>query len=112
MSNTGAQIKDRLLLEEKKIEAFELRKNRENNRKFNKQVSELRKQEKSKDRKSNIAEVTQLRKEKGGDDGERASKLRALVGDDDKPQKSHKRQVMVRSTVAPAIFRRLRISGI
>ena len=56
------KIKDRLLLEEKRIEAFEMRKNRENNRKFNKQVSELRKQEKVKDRKSNISEFSKLRK--------------------------------------------------
>ena len=61
------KIKDRLLLEEKRIEAFEMRKNRENNRKFNKQVSELRKQEKVKDRKSNISEFSKLRKGSNSD---------------------------------------------
>jgi hypothetical protein len=41
------QIKDRLLLEEKKMKAFEQRRQRETNRQFNKQVSALRIQEKA-----------------------------------------------------------------
>jgi rRNA-processing protein EBP2 len=74
------QIKDRLLLEEKRIEAFEMRKNREKNRKFNKQVADLRKQEKSKDRKANIAQVTGLRK--AGEAGK--EKIDALLQGDEK----------------------------
>jgi hypothetical protein len=51
------QIKDRLLLEEKKMSAFDLRKQRETNRKFNKQVADLKKQEKNTQTKHQIAEV-------------------------------------------------------
>ena len=41
-------MKDRLILEEKKMDAFEKRKNRDHNKKFNKQVSEVKKQENAK----------------------------------------------------------------
>lgn len=43
-----AKVKDRLILEEKKMDAFEKRKNRDHNKKFNKQVSEVKKQENAK----------------------------------------------------------------
>jgi hypothetical protein len=51
-----------LLIEEKRISSFELRKNKENNRKFDKQVKELRKAEGAQARKSQISEATNLRK--------------------------------------------------
>lgn len=43
--NHMAKIKDRLIMEEKKIDAFEKRKNREHNKKFNKQVANVKQQE-------------------------------------------------------------------
>lgn len=49
-----SKIKDKLLIEEKRIESFELRKNKENNRKFNKQLIEIKKQEKQNTTKNNI----------------------------------------------------------
>lgn len=55
------QIKDKLILEEKKIDAFEQRKQRELNRKYNKQVSAMRKEEKSKATKSEIEAGKQMR---------------------------------------------------
>ena len=48
--------------------AFDLRKNRETNRKFNKQVADLKKQEKNQQTKHQIAEVGKLAKGKGGSD--------------------------------------------
>ena len=42
-----ARIKDRLLLEEKKIEGFEKRLQRDNSKKFNKQVSAIKKEDKN-----------------------------------------------------------------
>lgn len=74
-SNIHLQIKDRLLIEDKRIEAFELRKNKDNNRKFNKQVKELRKQEGAQSRKAAISEVSNLRKEGGEGTDERVQKL-------------------------------------
>ena len=55
------RVKDRLILEEKKIDAFEKRKQREVSRKYDKQVADMRKQEKSKKVKSEISEVAGLR---------------------------------------------------
>lgn len=57
------------MIEDKRIEAFELRKNKDNNRKFNKQVKELRKAEGAQSRKAQISEVSNLRKEGSGEDG-------------------------------------------
>jgi hypothetical protein len=59
-------------LEEKKISAFEMRKNRDVNKKFNKQVANLRKEEKLKGTKDEINDVKRLRK--GGDNGEAIDK--------------------------------------
>lgn len=91
------QIKDRLLVEEKRIEAFELRKNREQNRKFNKQVSELRKQEKVQERKAHNEEVTQIRRT--SDKNEKEGRLNKILGssggDKQAPTKSFKRQGLV-----------------
>jgi hypothetical protein len=91
------KIKDRLLVEEKRIEAFELRKNREQNRKFNKQVSEIRKQEKTQDRKAHNDEVSKIRKT--GDKDEKEGRLnKILEGAKGGPaQKSRKREGMVRT---------------
>lgn len=85
------KIKDKLLLEEKKIEAFEMRKNRENNRKFNKQVSELKKQEKSKKIKGEISEVSKLRKS-SEDSNSKEERLNKVLGEP--MEKSKKRQNM------------------
>jgi hypothetical protein len=76
-------------LEEKKMAAFEQRKQREVNRKFNKQVSELRKQEKSQKVKQNMEDVSDFKKGGGGGRGGGADK--------ETPQKSKKRLAMVRS---------------
>lgn len=58
------KIKDKLILEDKKMEAFELRKQREMNKKFNKQVSILKKEEKAQKVKAEINETTKQRKGK------------------------------------------------
>lgn len=98
----AVQIKDRLLVEEKRIEAFELRKNREQNRKFNKQVSELRKQEKVQERKAHNEEVTQIRR--ASDKDEKEGRLNKILGggggDKQAPTKSFKRQGLVSSCAA------------
>mmetsp|Transcript_15390 Transcript_15390/g.23187 ORF Transcript_15390/g.23187 Transcript_15390/m.23187 type:complete len:299 (+) Transcript_15390:71-967(+) len=62
-----ARVKDRLILEEKKIDAFEQRKQRELNRKFNKQVSAQRREEKARDKKLAIESAKKMR---GGEDAE------------------------------------------
>lgn len=83
------------MVEEKRIEAFELRKNREQNRKFNKQVSEIRKQEKTQDRKAHNDEVSKIRKT--GDKDEKEGRLNKILdGAKGGPaQKSRKREGMV-----------------
>ncbi len=88
-------------MEEKRIEAFELRKNREQNRKFNKQVSEIRKQEKSQDRKTHNEDLSKLRK--SSDSGEREGRLNKIL--DNKPVKSRKREGMVRLALCALTFR-------
>lgn len=90
-----AKIKDRLLIEEKRIEAFELRKNREQNKKFNKQVSQLKKQEKSQKQKQQINEVTELRKGTSSSAGiNREEKLNRILEDGGDAGKSKKRKAM------------------
>ncbi|CAE7768025.1 unnamed protein product, partial [Symbiodinium microadriaticum] len=54
-------IKDKLILEEKKMDAFEQRKQRELNRKYNKQVSAMRKAEKSQMTKAEIEASKHMR---------------------------------------------------
>ena len=74
------KIKDKLMLEEKKMEAFEQRKNREENKKYNKQVAAMRKDEKVKTKKDNIKDVKDFIKGKGGEEGEdREARLNSLV---------------------------------
>ena len=94
ITTSGAQIKDRLLIEDKRIEAFELRKNKDNNRKFNKQVKELRKAEGAAQRKQQIADVSNIRKESVEGGESREDKVKKLI---EAPVKSKKRQNMVRT---------------
>jgi len=99
-----ARVKDKLILEEKKISAFEQRKNRDTNKKFNKQVATLRKEEKLKSTKDEIKDVKRLRKNKEGGDNEEIDKELEKVlernskkqkrgeGDRNRDEKSAKRQ--------------------
>ena len=85
--NHMAKIKDRLILEEKKIDAFEKRKNRDHQRKFNKQVADLKKQNDAKRRKENIDEFGGL--------SSRGRKI-DRSSDPNKPGKGKKRLAMDR----------------
>ena len=85
------QIKDRLLLEEKKMSAFDLRKQKETNRKFNKQVADLKLQEKNQQTKHQIAEVGKLAKGKGG-----SASVDKFLNSKPPSQKGPKRLAMVR----------------
>lgn len=87
------QIKDRLLIEDKRIEAFELRKNKDNNRKFNKQVKEMRKEEGAQNRKSHIREVSNIRKDTT-DSSDKDERIKKII--DEPATKSKKRINMVR----------------
>jgi len=58
-----ARIKDRLITEEKKMAAFEDRKQRDINKKFNKQVAALKKSNKTQSTKQFNEDVTNLRKD-------------------------------------------------
>lgn len=84
-----SQIKDRLLIEDKRIEAFELRKNKDNNRKFNKQVKEMRKEEGAQNRKSHIREVSNIRKDSSADSGDKEERIKKII--DEPATKSKKR---------------------
>jgi hypothetical protein len=95
---TCMQIKDRLLIEDKRIEAFELRKNKDNNRKYNKQVQELRKSEGAAQRKKQISDVSNLRKESAADGQSKEDKVKQLI-DGEPLTKSKKRVNMVRRCV-------------
>jgi hypothetical protein len=79
------------LLEEKRIEAFEQRKNREQNRKFNKQLSLMKKQEKSKGEREVLNEINQIKKNR--DANSKEEKLERILST---PQQSKKRKAMVR----------------
>ena len=80
-----AKIKDRLIVEERKIEAFEKRKNREHNKKFGKQVAELKQQEIAK----------RKREAKEGGNSSRGRKI-DKSSDPNSPGKSKKRLAMDR----------------
>jgi rRNA-processing protein EBP2 len=93
-----ARVKDKLLLETKKMDAFEKRRQRETNRKYNKQLQDLRKKEKSSETKGEIKEFDKLRK--GGATGQAMDeKVEALlqgrsgrgVGDRGRAEKGDKR---------------------
>lgn len=77
------KIKDRLIMEEKKMEAFEQRKLRETNKKFNKQVQLLKKEEKSQQTKTNINNITNLRKNQTGQKRDREDTINKLVDGND-----------------------------
>jgi len=102
------QIKDKLILEEKKITAFEQRKNRDVNKKFNKQVAALRKEEKLKSTKDEIKDVKRLRKGGGSETIDHElekvlernnKKPRRGEGDRDRHEKSSKRAGYVSSYI-------------
>lgn len=84
-----SRIKDRLLLEEKRIEAFEQRKNREQNRKFNKQLSLMKKQEQSKGEREVLNEINKIKQNR--DANSKEEKLERILST---PQQSKKRKAM------------------
>jgi rRNA-processing protein EBP2 len=90
-----ARIKDKLLLEKKKMDAFEQRLHREKNRKFNKQLQELKKQEKQDKTKGAIEDFTKLRK-KGASGQQIEDKVEQMLGrgegNRDRTEKSAKRK--------------------
>jgi len=92
-----ARIKDKLLLETKKMDAFEKRQQRESNRKYNKQIMEMKKQERSDKTKENIEDFTKLRK-KGLSGEQIEEKVEKMLGrgqgDRTRTEKSTKRKAM------------------
>jgi rRNA-processing protein EBP2 len=86
------RIKDRLLIEEKRMDAFDKRKNREQNRKFNKQLTEVKKQERSQGEQKVFKDVAQLRKGKKSDDTD--AKLEKILNSQERPQQGKKRKGM------------------
>ena len=88
-----AKVKDRLLLEEKKIENFEKRLERDSNRKFNKQVAALKKQEKTQKVTKLVEDVKRLRSDKNSNVEEKLQKI--LHQDNGERKKSKKRVAMV-----------------
>jgi hypothetical protein len=100
-----SRVKDRLILEEKKIDAFEKRKQREVNRKYDKQVAALRKEETSARVKNEINEVTKIRKNSSDDQQSKRQKLNEVLNDgQDKSQGRNKRAVMVSCVVADMYY--------
>ena len=92
------RIKDKLLLEQKKMDSFEKRQQREQNVKYNKQVMEMRKREKMAATKEETDEITKLRK-KGGVHGEELDdRIEKIIGrgqgERGKSEKSAKRKGM------------------
>jgi rRNA-processing protein EBP2 len=57
-----ARVKDRLLVEQKRMEAFEQRKNREQNRKFNKQLVLKKKKERNDESQEMLDDIEQIKK--------------------------------------------------
>ncbi len=97
------KVKERLLHEQKKIAAFEMRRQRETNRKYNKQLQLQKKMEREQSSKDEISAVTQLRKNAKGlggkYDDEGKAKLEKIlgsrgVGDRNRSEKSLKRKNM------------------
>ena len=92
-----ARIKDKLLLETKKMDAFEKRQQRESSRKYNKQIMEMKKQERSDKTKENIEDFTKLRKKglSGEQIDEKVEKMLGRgQGDRTRTEKSSKRKAM------------------
>ncbi len=90
-------------MEDKRIEAFELRKNKDNNRKFNKQVKELRKQEGAQQRKAQISEVSNLRKDAAKEGKSSEEKVKQMI-DEGPATKSKKRINMVRNAFCSTYY--------
>jgi rRNA-processing protein EBP2 len=99
------KVKERLIHEQKKIEAYEMRRQRETNRKYNKQLQLQKKQERGQSSKEEINAVAALRKEGRGqgklggkEDEEGKAKLEKIlgrgVGDRGRAEKSQKRKNM------------------
>ena len=97
------KVKERLIHEQKKIEAFEMRRQRETNRKYNKQLQLQKKMEREQSSKDEISAITHLRKSGKGlggkDDEEGKAKLEKIlggrgVGDRNRSEKSLKRKNM------------------
>lgn len=82
------KIKDNLILEEKKMEAFEQRKNREMNKKFNKQLQTQKKEAKKSKEKEEISSFKRFRLGTGED----AEKLEQALSRS--TEKSAKRKAM------------------
>lgn len=72
--------------EEKRVDAFEKRRERENNKKYNKQVEELRKQEKTQSKDEFNSEIGKFKKRNNGKDGS-DKKGREEAEEDDKIEK-------------------------
>ena len=75
-----ARIKDRLITEEKKMAAFEERKQRDINKKFNKQVAALKKSNKTQTTKQFNEDVTNLRKDSKSGDSKEEKLNKILTG--------------------------------
>lgn len=84
-----ARVKDKLLVEQKRMEAFEQRKNREQNKKFNKQLSEKKRKEKKDEQEQLLHEIDEIKTQSKG--GDKDSKLERILNN---PGKSKKRQNM------------------
>jgi rRNA-processing protein EBP2 len=82
------KIKDSLILEEKKMEAFDQRKNREMNKKFNKQLQTQKKESKQSKEKEEISSFKKFRMGSGEDSEKLEEALNNSVG------KSGKRKAM------------------
>lgn len=91
------KVKDRLLIEEKKIGIFEKRLERDSNKKFNKQLTAIKKQDQSKSTAKVVEAVTNLRKgrEKGRVKDSVEEGLNKILSAGDEKHKSSKRLNMV-----------------
>lgn len=81
------------------MSAFDLRKQKETNRKFNKQVADLKLQEKNQQTKHQIAEVGKLAKGKGG-----SASVDKFLNSKPPSQKGPKRLAMVRKKTTTLLF--------
>ena len=94
------KAKERLIHEQKKIEAYEMRRQRETNRKYNKQLQLQKKMEHGQKTKEEIEAVKKLRSgAHGGEDEEGKAKLEKIlkgrgIGDRGRTEKSQKRKNM------------------
>ena len=82
-------------MEEKKIEAFEKRKSREVNRKYNKEIADMRKQAKVQSVKEEKESAKRMRKNNENEDDEEKSFSSGKKSTSSTPTKSKKRVAMV-----------------